>query len=270
MQALPTKFYEATELMRMGKIEQGLKTLDRVDGFDNYKAVPLAELAYFRGDWKNGLEFAKVFLSDGIMLDDEYHLHLFLRATCQMNAWKSSRDFLSKLIKKEYPVSQTYYVDRIKEIIALLADQENTRRMLTEKKPEIRIVNDEKYDLEISKKMLDIRKNKRSPWDLKRRKVLEIMGSIRKHISSELHAELYEEYEDIMLEANDHVEAAKTYIALGNIKKAKKAIKNFMTAWKFYIPIRVAPIVLFVDSELLAVMADAKFTNSLLSIPHNR
>ena len=55
MPAIPAKLYEAFEKIRLGKVEEGTRLFDRVDGFDVVKAIALAELCYFRHDWKRGM-----------------------------------------------------------------------------------------------------------------------------------------------------------------------------------------------------------------------
>ena len=106
MPAIPSKLHEAFEKIRHGKVEEGTRLFDRVDGFEPIKAVVLAELSYFRHDWKRGIEFSLDFLVSETDWEtvwhhmDNYqrrHLELILVATCQLECWKESRASIEEL-----------------------------------------------------------------------------------------------------------------------------------------------------------------------------
>jgi hypothetical protein len=154
MTAIPTKLYEAFEKIRLGKVNEGTKLFDKVDGFDEVKAIALAELSYFRHDWKRGILFAQdFFLSERKWLDDtvmryydffnhliKWHLDLYLLATCRLECWKESRKFWEQIKKREREI---FHTKEIKEIIAYIADPQNTTKRLLESKPKLRTTGKE-------------------------------------------------------------------------------------------------------------------------------
>jgi hypothetical protein len=269
--AVPTKLYEAFEKIRLGKVEEGMRQFDRVDGFDTVKAIALAELSYFRHDWKHGIQFAKDFLISDVVLDSSrynsavtvLHLQLFLIATCQLACWKESRNFLEQLKKTEAerPVKNSYYIQKT---IEMISDTQNTARKLLESRPKLR--TDGKDDLlENCERWIRSKQHQKRIW----RDYDDMIAELYRKAKTEDHIFFYEKYFDNFVRAINHAHAAKSYIAMNNISEAKKAIKRYMSYWKFKDTHQVAPIVLFTEQELWAVMSDKHFTESLLTIPHN-
>ncbi|MCL2710065.1 MAG: hypothetical protein FWE95_04210 [Planctomycetaceae bacterium] len=144
MTAIPAKLYEAFEKIRLGKVEEGTRLFDKVDGGDAIKSIALAELSYFRHDWKRGMQFLCDFLESaedwetvryfggGYGSYKELHLTLFVICTCQLDAWKESRSYLQQL-RKQYDYYTPYH-----QAVSLIADPENTKRRLLESRPKLK------------------------------------------------------------------------------------------------------------------------------------
>ena len=276
MTAIPAKLYEAFVKIRLGKVEEGTRMFDRVDGFDAVKSVALAELSYFRHDWKRGMQFSLDFLASetewktGRYSIDHFkgeHLELILVATCQLECWKESRASLEELKKLSPPNlnDRHYHV-----ILSQIADPVNTTRRLKESIPKRKIEGT--VDLEYLERKA---KNVASKYGKSRKRYHRwtydgLVNHAYSKASTEDHLTLYERYADRMDENQTHQEAAKSYIALENEKEAKEAIRRYMRCWKFKEPFQVAPIVLLTDPELWSIMSDRRFSESLLAIPHHR
>lgn len=276
MTAPPSKLYDAFEKMRLGRIEEGTKVFDKIDGFDEYKAFPLAEISYFRHDWKNGIAFARDFIDSEMVLDtrkyhlprlSEIHLQLFLVATCQLDSWKESRGFLENMLHGRRKGNWDWR-HSLEATISLLADPENTRRMLTETRPKLR--TEGKEDAETLQWYLHQGKREKKNTVRMGAYYNRLVHRARQTASSENHAAFYEVVSEQLDNALDHVEAALTFIALEDFPKAKEALRRYMRCWKHHESHQVAPVILFTDYELWPVMSDRKFTASLLSIPHHR
>ena len=283
MTAIPTKLYEAFEKIRLGKVEEGTRLFDRVDGFDEVKAIPLAELCYFRHDWKRGIQFSLDFLAystnleaDLLYMERHYrddhkrrHLELILVATCQLNCWKESRTSIEELKKTSPPFPHIRHnYEKYQVIISLISDPVSTTRRLTKSKPTLR--TEGKIDLETLAIKTDkaVPEHRRKIWY--RRTFDDAMREAYTKASTKDHIVFYEQHVDRLEKAQSHQEAAKSYIALENLRGAKEALRQYMRYWKFKEPYQVAPIELFTDPELWTVMSDQRFTESLLTIPHHR
>ena len=279
MTAIPAKLYEAFEKIRLGKVEEGTRLFDRIDGFDVPKSVALAELSYFRHDWKRGILFAQEFFEANFQIDlnryhyppySAQHFQVLLLATCQHNCWKESRAFMEK-IKKQMETMfdkkvQPYNVYTIKEIISLISDPVNTTRRLKESKPKQKMEGE--YDLDYLEREIKRAVSKRKHW--RQSSYDDFANTAFDKTSTADHLVFYEQYTDRLEDARSHGAAAKSYIALGREKEAEEAIRRYMRYWKFKEPFQIAPIVLFTDPELWQVMSDKRFCESLLTIPHNR
>jgi hypothetical protein len=276
MTAIPTKLFEAFEIIRLGKVNEGVKLFDKVDGFDEVKAIALAELAYFRHDWKNGISFTQdIFLCEkNLVYNKSYHrlyaidwyFELYLLATCKLDCWKESRDFWKKIKKNE----NLYVPDRrsrIDNIIAQISDQQNTTTRLLKSKPKLRTTGKEDI-LEKSERTLQSHHNK-SKHSLWRWNYDSIADDIYCEGKTEDFITFYKKYSDHFENSKTFLNAAKSYIAMDNIPESKNAIRQYIRYWQYSEPHQVEPIVLFADPELWSVMSDSHFTTSLLSIPHN-
>ena len=283
MTAIPHKLYEAFEKIRLGKVEEGTRMFDRVEGCDAIKSVALAELSYFRHDWKRGMSFVRDFLeSEEDWETQQYIIHyynesllmLFVLCTCLLDSWKESREYLQQLKKHDSNFSRTTrcrYEDKYQQAISLISDPENTKRRLLESRPELK--EEGTIDLEpLEDEVKDVSKHKRSRrnWRYNIQTLDGVVHYAYSKASTEHHITFYERYIKQLEKAESHQEAAKSYIALENERGAKEAIRQYMRCWKFEEPFQVAPIVLFTDHELWAVLSDRRFTESLLTIPHHR
>lgn len=275
MSAVPTKLYEAFEKIRLGKIDEGLRLFDRVDGFEPYKAVALAELAYFRQDWKRAFQFDQDFFDSGIVVDTSrynshrispLHLDLMLVATYHLDSWSETRKYFVQLKQFHVDDKSFWFQSDLTKLISLVSDPGNTARSMSEARPKKRTEGKETFDgLEfiLSQAHRLGKKKFMGPY------YSNLVSKAREQASSEDHALFYEKYADRLEKATDHAEAAKTFITLDDLPKAKDAIRRYMMYWKFKEPVQVAPIILFTDYELWPVLSDRRFTESLLSIPHN-
>ena len=276
MTAIPTKLYEAFERIRLGRVDEGLKLFDRIDGFDTIKAAPLAELSYFRHDWKHGIQFSLDFLASGTdretvryFLNDyqKEHLELILVATCQIGCWKETRSVLHGLKKKLPNIYTHNNYDKFHVPMSLVSDPVNTARRLTESKPKLK--TDGKMDMDY----LETRIKHAFPAHLTSWKHIScdnLASSAYSEAPTEVHLAFYEQYLDRLENAKSHLEAALSYIAAKRIKDAKEAIRLYMQYWKYRERYQVAPIILFTNFELWPILSDRHFTESLLTIPHNR
>ena len=277
MIAIPAKLYEAFEKIRLGKVEEGTRLFDRIDGFDVPKSVALAELSYFRHDWKRGMSFSLDFLASEIDLETvrytmtgykKEHLALIILATCQLESWNECLASLLQ-IKKEYDKSNMY-----QQTISLISDPVNTTRRLKESKPKQKMegtprqTKSKTYDLDFYLAQVSHAVSRRSHW--RQRSYDDWMQDAYRKASTADHIAFYEQYIDRLEDAQSHAVAAKSFIAVENLSKAKEAIRRYMQDWQFKEPFQVAPIVLFTDPELWQVMSDKRFCESLLTIPHNR
>ncbi len=276
MPTIPTKLCEAFEKIRLGKVDEGTRLFDRVDGCEPIKSFALAELAYFRHDWKRGMAFARDFFESDqdwetvrhiITRYKDLHIDLFLVGTCRLGCWKETRVFLREIKKREPTFDKRYNNnDKYQQAIALLSDPENTARRLTETRPHLRTEGEKTFE-NLERIFSEARRDKKAFITSHYKQLLH---KARKQVSSEDHARFYEKYADRLETALDHSEAAKTFIALNEQPKAKSAVHRYMSFWEHKEPYQVAPIVLFADYELWPIMSDQHFTESLLSIPHNR
>ncbi|MDR0327415.1 MAG: hypothetical protein LBI05_03865 [Planctomycetaceae bacterium] len=286
MAAIPTKLDEAFETIRLGKVKEGTRMFDRVDGFEPIKSIALAELSYFRHDWKRGIQFAREFFEseqdwetvryfmNGYKKD---HLKVFVLCTCLLDSWKENLSYLQQLRKKHDSSTDSkaytgYYNNHnmFQEAISLISDTENTKRLLLESRPKLKMEG--KIDLEHLNNLAEfVSKHLRKESRMIRHSQTFDGVSHEAHTkaSTENHLTFYEHYADRLDEAKSHWEAAISYIALENEREAKEAIRRYMRSWKFKETWQVAPIDLFTEPKLWSIMSDQSFTESLLAIPHH-
>ncbi|MDR0326886.1 MAG: hypothetical protein LBI05_01175 [Planctomycetaceae bacterium] len=286
MTAIPTKLYDAFETIRLGKVKEGTRLFDRVDGFEPIKSVALAELSYFRHDWKWGIQFVRDFFESEqdwetvryFMMGYKHdHLKVFVLCTCLLNSWKENLSYLQQLRKKydlsfDKPYTGKYNNHNIfQEAIALISDSENTKRALLESRPNLKTegkIDSEHLD-NLAKFVSEHLRSQRG-W-LRRPLTFDgVAHDAYTKARTEDHLAFYEQYADRLDDAKTHQEAALSYIALEDERGAKETICRYMRSWQFKEPWQVAPIDLFAEPKLWSIMSDQHFSESLLAIPHHR
>lgn len=280
MPAIPTKLYEAFEKIRLGKIDDGLRLFDRVDGCEPIKSAVLAELSYFRHDWKRGIQYARDFLEseEALEMSDSFmnsylerHLMLFVLCTCHLDSWVENRAYLQEL-RKKYESRNTPYKNYgiFQQAVSFISDPESTKRHLLDSRPKLKkkgTVDWEKLEREAARAVMCSSRSSRKMWA----STFDGVANDAYHkASTEDHLAFYERFFDCLEEGQSHYNAAKSYIALENPQKARDAIRHYVSCWAFREPYQVAPIELFIDPELWPVMSDQRFTESLLTIPRCR
>ncbi|MDR1053748.1 MAG: hypothetical protein LBL39_06190 [Planctomycetaceae bacterium] len=279
MTAIPAKLFDAFEKIRLGKVDEGVRMFDRIEGFDAYKAIPLTELSYFRHDWKRGLMFTRDFLESDIEWLKEFrffdsslvlHLEMIVVATFYADCWKESRDFLKNLKKLEDNKDNKIGVSYLDKAISLVSDPANTINNLTESKPKIRTnakKSLEELERDISRKKITYRNR----WHIQRENIYDhFVKQAYDKATTEDHIALYTNHLELFDHAVSHLHAAISFLALNCLKEAKNAIRKYMKCWVFKEPYQVAPINLFTEPVLFPIMSDRRFTESLLTIPHHR
>lgn len=276
MPTIPARLHEAFEKIRLGRADEGIRLFDRIDGCEPVKSIALAEVSYFRHDWKLGMAFARDFFESdrdwetvrySISDYKRIHLTLILIATFRLGCWKETRLLLEEWRKNEPHYDKRYNNHNdILKAIALVSDPENTARSLTGTSPKLRTEGRESFD-SLESQLSFLRKDKKVPW--RHRLYRKCIDNARFNASSEDHARFYRKHAGELDRAKDHSEAAKTLIALDDFTMAKTALRRYMSFWKHKEPYQVAPVVLFTDHELWPILSDRRFTESLLTIPHN-
>lgn len=273
---IPSRLHEAFEKIRLGKLDEGVRLFDRIDGCEPIKSIALAEVSYFRHDWNRGMAFAQDFFESdqdwetvrySISDYKRMHLTLILLATVRGECWKETRLLLEKWRKNEQHYDKRYNKHNdILKAIALVSDPKNTTRSFTESRPKLRLCGEESFEY-LESHLSFMRKDKKFPR--RYRYYRNCIDNARMKVSSEDHACFYRKHADELDMASDHSEAAKTLIALDDFTMAKTALRRYMSFWKHKEPYQVAPVVLFTDHELWPILSDRRFTESLLTIPHN-
>ena len=99
----------AISLIRKGALKEGLEQLELIEGYDVIKNVTKAEVAYYKGSYKDAMYFDEHSLSsDGEWYDTfvtAHHLRAYVYAALQTGSVSRAKEFLDYYIsvkRKEY------------------------------------------------------------------------------------------------------------------------------------------------------------------------
>jgi hypothetical protein len=264
MKKFPKKLTEGFDLIRKGKVADGMKMLEEVPDFEPQKNMALAEVAYFQHDWGKGLKLSCAFMphpneTHYSNIFDE-HFELILLATYKLNLWKQTLDFFTDLLKIYKKIGNKQVVFQIEKKIDQIKDKEATIDEFKNAKPKIRTTGKSLEEIieqqQKFKPKLNNKEVEKADYILY---FLHYNGKTEDFVKvySKLGKELY---------AENHQRAAKEYIALGDLKNAQKALMNFVQTWWPVEKMQVVPLILMTHKELLPAL-DKKFCEEVLKTP---
>lgn len=264
MTKFPTKFKDCFRMIRSGKVDEGIKMFDTIPGFEAKKNMALAEIAYFHFDWEKGLKLSCAFLpfpgeTHYSNIFDE-HFELILLATYKTNAWEETLKSLTDLLKIYEKVGNKQVVFQIKEKIQEVKNKTKTIKEFETAIPKVR---------KTGKSLEDIIKQQQKYKPKLNNKELEkadyLLYFLNREGKTADFIKIYEKFGAPLYQEN-HLRAAKEYIALDKIKKAQEALMNFAKCWWPIEQMQVEPVNIMTDKELLPAL-DKKFCEKILQTP---
>lgn len=255
MERFPTKLKDAFKLIRMGKIDAGLKMMDEVKGLEHKKNIALAELAYFRHDWAKGLELSCSFLPDMEAchysnIYDE-HFAMIVLASHHTGEWGKTEKFLKdllkgyeKLPKNKQPQQRLF---QIREKLGMIKNRAKTVKSFSQKPKERtkgRSLEEITAQLKEVKRMQNKKPIEKAEYILY---FLHFDGKTKDFLK------LYEQYGE-KLDSEHHERAAKEYLAVGDMKKAQQALLTYAKKWWPIEHMQVEPVILMTQNELLPAL----------------
>lgn len=255
MERFPTKLKDAFKLIRMGKIDEGMKMMDSVKGSENRKAIAMAELAYFRHDWAKGLELSCAFLPDMEAchysnIYDE-HFAMIVLASHHTGEWGKTEKFLKELLKgyeklpKNKQPQQRLF--QIREKLGMIKNKAQTVKSFKTTPKE----RTKGRSLEEIQAQLQEVKRMRDKSDIEKAEY--ILYFLHQDGKTKDFLKLYEKYGE-KLDYEHHDRAAKEYLAVGDIKKAQQALITYAKCWWPVEHMQVEPVILMKQNELLPAL----------------
>lgn len=264
MTKFPTKFKDCFRMIRSGKVEEGIKMFDTIPGFEAKKNMALAEIAYFQFDWEKGLKLSFTFMpfpdeTHYSNIFDE-HFELILLATYKINAWKETLKSLTDLLKIYEKIGNKQVVFQIKKKIDEVKNKAKTIKEFETAIPKVRKTG---KPLEDFIKQQQEYKPKFNDKELEKADYM--LYFISRDGKTSDFIKIYEKF-GAPLNPENHLSAAKEYIALGKIKKAQGALMNYAKSWWPIEQMQVEPVNIMTDKELLPAL-DKKFCEKILKTP---
>lgn len=264
MKRFPKKLTDGFDLIRKGKVSAGIKMLEDVPDFEPQKNMALAEVAYFQHDWEKGLKLSCSFMphpneTHYSNIFDE-HFELVLLATYKLNVWKQTLDFLTDLLKIYKKIGNKQVIFQIEKKIDEVKNKDATIEEFKNGAPKVRTTGKSLEEIIEQQKKFKPKLNNKEV-----EKADYILYFLNYNGKTQDFVDLYSKFGKELYSEN-HKRAAKEYIALGDIKKAQKALMYFVQTWWPVEKMQVEPLVLMADKELLPAL-DKNFCQEILETP---
>lgn len=264
MTKFPKKLKDALALVRQGKLVEGKKALDEIEGFEAKKAIALAEVAYFQHDWAKGLELSHIYMTK----QDEWHysnifdehIELVLLATYKLNVWEDTKKFLESLLKIHSQNKQMIF--QINKKLLEIKNKAKTIGEFENSKPEIRTKGKSLEEIEKQQKEIKPKLNNK-PIE----KADYILYFLHYYGNT---ADFIKVYDGLGKDAEklnyeNQKRAAVDYMAAGNIKKVQEVLLNCAKTWWPVEQMQVEPVDLFGMKELIPAL-DKKICEEILKM----
>lgn len=243
-----TPFDDAVRMLRDGHIDAGLAAMENVEGEDVFKLLALAEIAYWRRDWKNAMYFDEHSLtSDHLWTSPSVlpnHMRAYVFAALESSSVSRAKCFL------EY-CNDSRRSQKISKPILRIFKNANYRldgKPANDEPPAARIIEGDESKCQIQ---MFSSSGPMEPGIESELPISLLLDFTWNKVPTKVVLDLYEKYAKFITNENHHLMAARTYIALGDCQNVDACIERCFSVWKPSERFQVMPMKFFVYSDIM-------------------
>lgn len=265
-----TSFDNAVSAIRNGLADEGLAMLESVEGEEVMKNLVKAEIAYWRGDWKNAMYYDEHSLSSDHLWYNQfvvvYHLRAYVMAAKKIGAISRAECFLEYYIdlkRKELGnVGVRPYTKIFQNAMRRLQDQE-----AKDEPTPARFIDGDEQSCQIQMYSMGgpIVPSKESSLPVSL--MLEVSWN---HVPTRAVLATYEQYADFITFDSHHLMAARNYMLINEPDKVRECIRRVFKIWNPQEKFQVMPMKFFAYSDVMEFIFENNMNNELMLTPRMR
>lgn len=250
------KLNDCFNLFRLGKIDKGIQNMSRIQGHEHFKSLVLAELSYFKHDFKSAIHFDEMALpfdyewnASNILTE---HFHAYTNASIYLQKIDDAKEFYHFFLQiKEkaglLPHRTKFYQFQIEQHLLKLEKREN----LSIDEKQLSIIQGD-----FDENFLNNRIHEFCPegdYD-------NVVGAnyilyfMFEKCDTSKTLEYYERYANQLDAETHHITASRLYCKINDFINAKKAIMNYVRVWKPIEWLQVVPMKVWQFKELQTIL----------------
>ncbi len=260
-------FDNAVSAIRSGHVDEGLLMLDSIEGEEVMKNLVKAEIAYWRGDWKNAMYYDEHSLSSDHLWYNQfvvvYHLRAYVMAAKKIGAISRAECFLEYYIdlkRKELGnVGVRPYTKIFQNAMCRLEDKE-----AKDEPTPARFIDGDEQSCQIQMYSMGgpITPSKESSLPVSL--MLEVSWN---HVPTRAILATYEQFADFISIDNHHLTAARNYMLINEPDKVKSCIRRVINSWNPPEKFQVMPMKFFAYRDVVDFIFEQDMNLELISTP---
>ena len=253
---IPKKLKDILSILRNGQIEEGLEQLEKVKGFEAQKAIVKAEISYFRGNYKEALDFDE----QALPFDEQWYAgnvlteHLFAYSYASiatgnfLKAEKFLKQFLSEKENSGLPEHQVnFYRHQVTQHLKKINGEKN---LIIDPNPVHLIengANKEEFVAQLKQYRSKLQYDSAEGAEY-------LLHFMFEKCAANTVLEYYEIYKDQINLEDHHISAARLYVKINKEEKAREAILRYSCkAWYPVEHIQITPMKLLMFEDLHSI-----------------
>jgi hypothetical protein len=266
---IPKKFRDILDLLRNGKIENGIELLGKIKGFEPQKAIVLAEINYFSTEFENAMKNDEIALPNdqqwyaGNILYE--HFFAYSNTAIESNNVLRAETFYKKYLEEKEKLNlQKHLIDTYRHQVSQhLEKLKGIKNLIIDIEPLQVIKNGESHST-----FVEQLKEYRPKLTYESAKGAEyLLNFMFEEGNTEESLAYYEKYAENLNNENTHINASRLFLATNQIEKAKTAILNYsVNCWYPVEYIQITPMRLFEFEDLKPILTK-EFKKEILYKP---
>ncbi len=241
-------FDSAVQMLRDGNIDDGLSAMENIEGEDIFKRLAMAEVAYWRRDWKNAMYLDEHSLTSDHLWLDPYvlpsHMRAYVMAALQTGSVSRAKCFLEYCVGAKRDNKESKALLRIFKNADLRLDGKPAK---DEPSP-VKLIEGDEDSCQIQ---MFSTAGPIQPGAASELPVSLLLDFTWNKVPYKVVLSLYEEFADYISNENHHIMAARTYMALGDLAKADECISRAFALWHPIERFQVMPMKFFVYTDVM-------------------
>ncbi len=241
-------FDSAVQMLRAGNIDEGLSAIENIEGEDIFKRLAMAEVAYWRRDWKNAMYLDEHSLTSDHLWLDPYvlpnHMRAYVMAALQSGAVSRAKCFL------EYCVGAKRNDKEQKALLRIFknADLRLDGKPAKDEPSPVKLIDGDEESCQIQ---MFSTAGPIEPGAGSELPVSLLLDFTWNKVPYKVVLNLYEKFADYISNENHHIMAARTYMAVGDMAKADECISRAFALWRPTERFQVMPMKFFVYADIM-------------------
>lgn len=265
---IPKKLRNIFDTLRAGEIEEGIRQLAQIKGFEPQKAIALAEINYFKGDYaaamaqtEEALPFDEQWYA-GNVLSEHFFAYTHAAIVSQRVA-QAEKFYATFLSQKEQASLPEHRLNTYRHQVSNHLEKLMGKQGLAIDQKALEVITDGKSEADFTEQLKEYRP--KLSYNSAKGAAYLLNFMFEKGNTAEA-LDYYEKYAEEISNEEQHINAARLFLKADQVEKARKAILRYAKGWYPVEYIQVTPMRLWEFDDLHSLLTK-ELKEEILSTP---